>query len=458
MRLPMALVAIAGLIAGSSLLHAQTGYQAERLAPDPVLKTPATPESMLMRAGYEQRHRDCLDAGLHIDAVLESNPEWAGALALRLYCEREEKRRVDEEADLTKLIQLQPTWWRWWAWRAKVREENVDRDGAMADTTEAIRLRPWDAELYRRRSYLKEDRRDYAAAFGDLKIVHQLLPEQAEPLRALAARAVLYGRSEAEAEQFGALAEVADPTVKDPKRKDEDLYTDEMGPEELMLRVSYAETLQKWRLALRLLNAALEVKPGLRRGWEMRIALGMAHPGLTTYAMYHRRASDAYSRNPKKRKRQEEEDRRLERNLTLGVDPLRDVRELIELEPGRADYYRLRIRLLKPLAISRANMPRAEWEGQLWKDYAKLVELEPYEQRNYAEFAEFEMTQNAAEDAVKDYLLAIDLDPSNAQYSYRLSRAYDMQRLAAKRILSLNLALVGEPENAVWVRERAMLP
>ena len=34
---------------------AQTGYQYERLAPEPPLKTPYDDDSMLMRAGHEQR-------------------------------------------------------------------------------------------------------------------------------------------------------------------------------------------------------------------------------------------------------------------------------------------------------------------------------------------------------------------------------------------------------------------
>jgi hypothetical protein len=126
---------------------AQTGYQYELLAPDPVLKTPSTLQSMLMRAGHEQRHQDCLDAGFHINAVLAKGQDWSGAWALRLYCEQKEGRRVDELADLTTLIKLQPKNWRWWSERARVHGEDVDREAALADLNRAIALRPWEAEL-----------------------------------------------------------------------------------------------------------------------------------------------------------------------------------------------------------------------------------------------------------------------------------------------------------------------
>jgi hypothetical protein len=82
------------LLVWGSYGWAQTGYQYERLAPEPSLKTPYNDDSMLMRAGYEQRHRDCLDAGMHIDTVLAKKPNWVGAREMRLSCEREQDHRT----------------------------------------------------------------------------------------------------------------------------------------------------------------------------------------------------------------------------------------------------------------------------------------------------------------------------------------------------------------------------
>jgi len=108
---------------------AQTGYQYERLAPEPSLKTPYNNDSMLMRAGYEQRHRECLDAGMHIDTVLTEKPNWEGAREMRLYCEREQDQRVEELNDTSKLIALQPGNWMRWRDRAVVGGQERDVAG-----------------------------------------------------------------------------------------------------------------------------------------------------------------------------------------------------------------------------------------------------------------------------------------------------------------------------------------
>jgi hypothetical protein len=149
---------LGGLLVGVGAASAwgQTGYQYENLAADPVLKTPATLESMSMRASYEQRHRDCLDAGFHLDAVLAARPDWAGARELRLFCERQEDRRVDEMHDLNSLVELQPANWRRWFDRAVLHQRNLEREDALADITQAIKLRGWESGLYQVRSSWEE--------------------------------------------------------------------------------------------------------------------------------------------------------------------------------------------------------------------------------------------------------------------------------------------------------------
>jgi hypothetical protein len=113
------------LLVWGSYGWAQTGYQYDRLAPEPSLKTPYNDDSMLMRAGYEQRHRDCLDAGMHIDTVLAKKPNWVGAREMRLSCEREQDQRVEELDDTSKLIALQPGNWRRWRDRAVIEGKNA---------------------------------------------------------------------------------------------------------------------------------------------------------------------------------------------------------------------------------------------------------------------------------------------------------------------------------------------
>lgn len=147
---------------------AQTGYQYERLAPEPSLKTPYNNDSMLMRAGYEQRHRECLDAGMHIDTVLTEKPNWEGAREMRLYCEREQDQRVEELNDTSKLIALQPGNWMRWRDRAVVGGKNATWPDAIRDVSEAIKLRPWDAELYWLRARWRESNDENDLAFCGL--------------------------------------------------------------------------------------------------------------------------------------------------------------------------------------------------------------------------------------------------------------------------------------------------
>jgi tetratricopeptide (TPR) repeat protein len=435
-------VAMAGVLVLAGPLSAQTGYQAERLAPDPVLKTPQTPESMLMRAGYEQRHQNCVDAGLHIDAVLADDPDWPGALAMRLFCERKENRRVDELADLNDLIEMRPKNWRWWSDRAGVHERDANREPAIEDLTEAIRLWPWDPDLYLRRSKIYAELRDYSKSFEDLVQVQELLPEQASPLLSLAAQTVSYGGTEVEASQYRKLAEIAAPSSP---RNDDNLYTDGMSGQELMLRAGYAMSLRKWNLELRFLNAVIAAnQSGLQRALEMRCMLGMMQPHLTTTAKYHPRTSGPSARNSQ-----------LDRDLNKPADPLQDINALILLAPRRPDYYKTRILLNRPgmLGNSEAQMT----QKQVKQDLDTVITLEPYEAANYAERARFEAEHNNAAAAVNDYLSALDLDPGMAEYSFQLSRAYAAQRIVSAEIGSLNLALIGDPENSGWLKERAKL-
>ena len=436
---------VAGALVFAVPVSAQTGYQAERLAPDPVLKTPQTPESMLMRAGYEQRHQNCVDAGLHIDAVLRDSPDWSGARAMRLFCERKENRRVDEQADLNELIQRQPKNWRWWSDRASVHERDADRKAAIADLSEAIKLRSWDVTLYVRRSKMYEDLRDYGNAFEDRVQVQEFLPEQAAPLLDLAEHKVQYGGTEAEAAQYRKLAEIAEPGPEDSPRNDDGLFTDGMRGQELLLRAGYAKRLEKWSLELRFLNAAVIANfPGVQRALEMRVELGLMHPSLTTTAKYHPKISGSSTGNLRR-----------DRDLNKQVDPLQDINALILLDPRRPDYYKIRIFINRPRM--QGNSEAQKTQQQVKQDLDMVITLEPYEAANYADRARFEAEYSNAAAAVEDYLTALKLDPANATYSYELSVAYAARKMVHEQIGSLNLALVGDPENSLWLKERAKL-
>ena len=249
---------------------AQTGYQYERLAPEPSLKTPYNGDSMLMRAGYEQRHRDCLDAGMHIDTVLAEKPNWVGAREMRLYCEREQDQRVEELNDTSKLIALQPGNWRRWRDRAVVEGKNAEWPDAIRDLSQAIKLRPWDAELFGLRARWRESNDEYDLAFADYEQMHKLIAEEAEPLNNMARVAVRAGKGKESEDRYRALAEISSP--REP-RSDEGLPTDGMSVEELMLRAGYAAKLEKRDLELRFLNAVLAAQRGHVRALELVAAL-----------------------------------------------------------------------------------------------------------------------------------------------------------------------------------------
>jgi tetratricopeptide (TPR) repeat protein len=416
---------LGGLLVGVSAASAwgQTGYQYEQLAPDPVLKTPATLESMSMRASYEQRHRDCLDAGFHLDAVLAARPDWAGALELRLFCERQEDRRVDEMHDLNRLVELQPANWKRCVDRAAVHQRNLEREDALADITQAIKLRGWESGLYQVRSSWEEAEEDFPKAFADMEQVHRLVPEWVVPLKEMARLGVKAGRSEADAARYRKLAEIGDPKPEDSPRNDDELSTVGMGSEELMLRAGYAMHLKKWEQELRFINAALVRQPGLIPALERRVLIG--------------RAATMEQRNSSR--------------LFRVLNPRIDVETLISLDPSRPDYYRIRIELRRPYDN--------DLEAPL-KDYEMIVRLEPYEGKNYSDRADFQMQKKNPnfDAAIADYRQAIDLEPGNAQYCYRMAKAYEKNKALLTEALALNWALIGEPENAAWLSERAKLP
>lgn len=416
---------VIGLASRAASGWGQTGYQYEELAPDPVLKTPATLESMAMRAGYEQKHRDCLDSRYHLDAVVAARPDWAGVLELRLFCEREENRRVDEWDDLNRLVELQPTNWKRWLDRANLEERNLERQDALRDVTRAIELRGWEVNLYEYRYKWREEEKDYAGALSDLEEIHRLYPEFSLPLKEMARVAVLTGKDAAVVARYSKLAEIGDPKPEDSPRFDDDLPTEAMSSEELMLRAGYALRLHKQELELRFLNSALVRQPGLMPALERRIQIAR---GATPEQRYLR--------------------------IYQVLDPRKDVDTLISLDPNRPDFYRLRIeiRQLRPTS-------RREDEAML-KDYGMLIKLDPFVGRNYADRADFTMRMKDPdfEAAIADYRRAIDLEPGNAQYCYRMAKAYEMKKASLTQALALNWALIGEPENAAWQRERAKLP
>jgi len=113
---------------------------------------------------------------------------------------------------------------------------------------------------------------------------------------------------------------------------------------------------------------------------------------------------------------------------------------LITLNQSRADYFVMRAEFMMPRPFS--------------GDLDSAVRLEPFEAKHYARRAQWEQGQAA----ILDYRRAIDLEPGNPVYGYGLSRAYAAQRAILLQTLALNWALVGDPENAEWLKERAALP
>lgn len=133
-------------------------------------------------------------------------------------------------------------------------------------------------------------------------------------------------------------------------------------------------------------------------------------------------------------------------------DPRKDVETLISIEPKRADYYRLRIELRPPY--------HSESDQEKLRDYGTIILLEPYVASNHADRAGFQMQMMTSnlDAAIEDYRRAIEMDPGNAQYCYQMAHAYAKKKALLTEALALNWALIGEPDNAMWLRERAKLP
>ncbi len=174
--------------------------------------------------------------------------------------------------------------------------------------------------------------------------------------------------------------------------------------------------MKKWEVELRLLNAALMADPKLIRALEMRVQLAV------------NKEVDAPS--PAIRR----------------LDPRADLDKLIQMNP-QMDYYWI---------LSSLGPPSRDMQSQL-RFYTDLLALEPYVANLYASRARVEMGLNMTEAAIGDYKRAIDLDPGNAMYYGSLASAFAAKKDVTSQRMMLDLALVGDPDNVTWQRERAKL-
>jgi tetratricopeptide (TPR) repeat protein len=190
--------------------------------------------------------------------------------------------------------------------------------------------------------------------------------------------------------------ELAEIAAPREPRRDEGLPMDRLSAERLLLYAGYAESLGKRDLELLFLDAAHRVQYDNVRTLEMMAAL----------------------------------------TRSVGI-----VSQLIALNPSRADYFVMRYELYPSLY-----------------DASAIIGLEPYEGKSYARRAELLVNRGGPGDPIADYRRAIDLEPSNAEYCYGMSKVYQKRGAFLLQTLALNWALVGEPDNAEWLKERAALP
>jgi tetratricopeptide (TPR) repeat protein len=403
-------------VIGGLLVAVAAWGQNEQMAFDPVLKTEATLDSMLLRAGYEQTHHRCEDAGLHIHAALAARPDWAGAAAMLLFCDRLEHRMVDEHSDLSRMIALQPDNWLWWENRAKIYAVYLDWDKAIADITHAIELRPRRAELYEARMSWEERKGDFNRAFADAEQIHRLLPDSGAHWEKMAELAIRAGKSGEDEHRYRAMAAINPTTLPVFMRSDDDLSAAGVSTDVLMLRAGYAQRVKKWEVELRLLNAALVSDPKLIRALEMRVALAVNKEVDARSAVIRR------------------------------LDPRADLDRLIQMNP-QEDYYWI---------LSNLGSPSRDMKSQL-RFYTDLLTLSPYAANLYASRAGVEMGMATTEAAIGDYKRAIDLDPGNAGYYGSLASAFAAKKDVMSQRMMLDLALVGDPDNVGWQQARAKL-
>jgi tetratricopeptide (TPR) repeat protein len=401
------------------------GFQEEQVGFDPVLNAPATPTAMLLRAGYEQIHPGCEDAGRHIHAALAVRPDWAGAQVMLLMCDVREVRRVDERDDLSRLIVLQPDNPEWWYKRALVYGVYRHWGEAIADVTRAIALRPRMSNLYRLRSKWKAENADIAGEFADIEEMHQLSPSDGSLWEEMAELAKAAGKSEAEERYCRRMAAInpkvlPDRDQKDKERNDEELSTVNMSVDELMLRAGYAGRLKKWELELRFLNAALTAKPDLIPALEMRLGLEMSG------VLGHRAETKETNRNP---------------------SPLeQDLDKLIQLNPSRG-YYEIRLKMAQDRGDKNACL----------RYYTQMLALEPYDGGLYMLRANLEKELKLVDAAIEDYKRGAYLMPGDAGVYRTLGSIFDEKKDFATERVMLKLALIGFPDDEALKRQLAKL-
>jgi tetratricopeptide (TPR) repeat protein len=393
------------------------GFQEEQVGFDPVLNAPATPTTMLLRAGYEQMHLGCEDSGRHIRAALAVRPDWAGAQAMLLVCDVRELRRVDERDDLNRLIVLQPDNPEWWYERALIYAVYRHWDEAIADVTRAIALRPRMFNLYRQRSKWKAENGDIAGEFADIEEMHQLSPSDGSLWEEMAELAKSAGKSEADELHYCKMAAINPKVLPDKERNDEELSTIDMSVDEMMLRAGYAGRLKKWELELRFLNAALTAKPDLIPALEMRLGLEMN--GIAE----HRAETN---RNPS----------HLEQDLD----------KLIQLNPSRK-YYEIRLKMARDRGDKKACL----------RYYTQMLALEPYDGGLYEGRAGVEMELRLVDAAIEDYKRAAYLVPGDAGVYRTLGHIFDEKKDFASERAMLKLALIGFPDDEALKRQLARL-
>jgi tetratricopeptide (TPR) repeat protein len=413
------LLTVAGIAGAWMATGYGEGFQEEQAGFDPVLNAPATLASMLVRAGYEQTHLRCEDAGRHIHAVLAVRPDWAGAQAMLLVCDVQEVRRVDQRDDLSRLIVLQPDNPEWWSERATVYAGFKYWDEAISDITHAIELRPRSAALYRWRSKWKAEKRDVTGEFEDVEAMHRLSPSEGSLWEEMAELAKSAGKSEADELHYRKTAAINPKVLPDgdqqgEERHDEELSTAGMSVGEMMLRAGYAQRLKKYNLELHFLNAALSVDPKLIPTLEMRLGLEMSD-GLD-----HRAGAD--------------------RNLNALEQ---DLDRLIQLNPS-SDYYAIRLERARRRGDSKACL----------RYYAQMIALEPYSGTLYAARAAVEMDLKLVDAAIEDYKRAAYLMPGNAMVYRALGFSFDEKKDFASELAMLNLAQIGFPDDEILKRQR----
>jgi tetratricopeptide (TPR) repeat protein len=430
------------LAVGGLLIMAAEGREAwcqdEQPAFDPVLGGQSPMDVMLLRAWHEAGHKRCQDADQRIYAVLAVKPDWLGAQAMLLLCDRIHGRHVDEIQHLDRLVAMAPESASWWTQRAMAYASYFYFDRAIAGVGRAIALRPRDESLYELRIKWRAEIEDFKGEFADVEELHELSPQLGTLWVRMADLAPKAVKSDIEELRYREMAEINPIVLPAEVRDDSKLATVAMNRDELMLRAGYAHRVKKFELELRFLNTVLNVEPRYIPALEMRYVLeaGTDLNSVTAASLPSSQTTrpqvSSGARRPASSRNRAQDPR---------ANMMNDLKLLESLSPARW--------LPVGMAVARAN---GNDQDEL-DCFTQVIALDPYDPILYGQRADLELRMKLVDAAIEDYRREIYYAPGSPVGYWSLEQIYRDKKDYEQAGRMLSRASLGEPDNRMYSAE-----